>query len=152
MENLHIGSTQREAVTCLGDCDSQSLTLYRLDKIPKCLAVVANDGAQHLVGGGIVQSPRKSADVVFMGVGADDIVQMGNVVFLQICVQQGRIILVAPVNEHGFSVADEQGGVCLPHVYEMGCEIAALGQGSGGDCRCGIPFAENHENQHQDGL
>ena len=74
------------------------MVIQNLNKITKCFGIIGGCGAVCCANGCIIQCTSQTTNVVFVGMSADNIIQVVNAVVLEIGVKQAGIFRITAIN------------------------------------------------------
>ena len=110
-------------------CDRfKALVIQRLNQFLIGFIVFFVIGDKHFIDFEFGDNYRRAADMIGIGVGENQIVQAFYLLFVQVVLNQGSLGIFSGINQHGMSVAGDQGGVSLPHIQEMHFHRAGIGR------------------------
>ncbi len=124
-ENSQTHRPKRKHLAHMGTPQAFVLRRSRAAKIPKGAAVIGAGGAKHLPRRKGSQYRGQPAGVILMGVGADHIVQLADVLRLQIAHHLIAGLAAAAIHQNGVVVIAQQGAVRLSHIQKMHLQRAA---------------------------
>ena len=143
---------EREGVSGGRNFDGAALLVRVFHKVGKRLRAIFRGARPDVLRRELRQHAREAADVIFVTMRVDDIVQRRDAVLLEAGDDIARVVDVAAVDEHGLSITDEQTGIRLPHIEEPDVQFAVW--------QCNLRFAvlraaehppDEQRRQHQHG-
>lgn len=120
------GTSQGKAISRGRNSNRNSVLIKSFNEIAKGFCVIRGCRAVCSSNRSIIQSTSQTANVVFVSVSTNNIIQVANVMVLEIGVKQAGIFCIAAVNQHGFTVTKNKGGICLSNIYEVDFKSAVL--------------------------
>ena len=121
-DDLACGAPQRERIAGRGNRDGYVLRVQILDKAMERSGIVLGHRAVCHVNAGVVQRTGKATDMIFVRMGADDVVQVLYAVIFQIGIDQAGVRRVSAVNQHRLVLADDQRRIRLSDVEVVNLE------------------------------
>ena len=112
---------------------------HGFSEILERLGIIGGDGSISRLYAGIVQSTGKTANVILMGMGSDDIIQLRDFAILHHGVHLAGICRIAAINQHGMPITLDECGICLSHIQEGNLQFAVAVSG--------LRWARNTDNR-----
>ena len=97
---------------------------HSFPEILERLGIISGDRRIRSLDTGIVQSTGKASNVILMGMGSDDIIQLRDFVILHHGVHLAGICRITAINQHEMSITLDECGICLPHIQEGNLQFA----------------------------